>query len=62
MNTIKSYSTRVEADLAKIELRAAGIEATVVGIGAGMEGGAQGVRLLVAANDVNAALAVLGDR
>lgn len=58
---IKSFSTRVEADLARIALQAAGIEATVVGIGVAMEGGADGVRLLVRDDQVEAALEVLRD-
>ena len=47
MTLIKKYSSRVDADLAAIALRAEGIDATIVGIGVGMEGGAEGVRLLV---------------
>ena len=46
MQTIKTYPTNLEADLARITLEAAGIPATVVGIGVGMEGGFGGVRLL----------------
>ena len=61
MKTIKTYSTRVEADLARIALEAAGIPATVVGIGVGMEGGTAGVQLLVPSDRVEAALKVLGD-
>jgi hypothetical protein len=48
MTHVKSYSTRLEADLAAIMLRARGIYAEVVGVGLAMEGGAAGVRLLVA--------------
>lgn len=40
MKTIKTYLTRVEADLARIALDAAGVPSVVVGIGVGMEGGA----------------------
>ncbi len=61
MKTVKSYPTRVEADLARIDLDAAGIPAVVVGIGVGMEGGAEGVRLLVPDECTEAALKVLGD-
>ncbi len=60
MTLIKSYGTRVEADLARIELAAHGITATVVGIGVAMEGGAEGVRLLVPDDQADAAREVLG--
>jgi hypothetical protein len=59
MRTIKTYSTSLDADLARIELDAAGIPAVVVGIGVGMEGGEAGVQLLVPDDHVNAALKVL---
>lgn len=39
MKTIKTYSSRVEADLARIALDAAGVPSVVVGVGVGMEGG-----------------------
>jgi len=61
MKTVKSYPTRVEADLARIALEAADVPAVVVGIGLGMEGGAEGVQLLVPDDRVDAALKVLGD-
>ena len=61
MKIIKSYPTRVEADLARIALEAAQVPAVVVGIGLGMEGGAAGVQLLVPDDRVEAALKVLGD-
>ena len=61
MKTIKTYPTRVEADLARIALEAAGIPSVVVGIGVGMEGGAEGVQLLVPDDRVEAALTLLGD-
>ena len=61
MKTIKTYPSRVEADLARMELEATDIPAVVVGIGVGMEGGAAGVRLLVPDDRVEAALKVLGD-
>jgi hypothetical protein len=61
METIKTYPTNLEADLARIALEAAGIPATVVGIGVGMEGGFGGVRLLVPRDQVEAALKLLGD-
>jgi hypothetical protein len=62
MRQIKTYGTRVEADLAKLELEAAGIEGLVLGVGVGMEGGAEGVRLLVPDDQADEALAVLKDR
>ena len=61
MKTIKTYPTRVEADLARIALDAAGVPSVVVGIGVGMEGGAAGVQLLVEDDRVELALQVLGD-
>jgi hypothetical protein len=61
MKVIKSYPSRVEADLARIALDAEGIAATVIGVGVGMEGGADSVRLLVPDDDVDAALKILGD-
>ena len=61
MTPIKTYSSRIEADLASIELRAAGIAATIVGVGVGMEGGAEGVRLMVPDDQAEAALEVLGN-
>ena len=61
MKIIKSYPTRVEADLARLELEAAGIPSTVVGISAGMEGGVAGVQLLVPDDRVEGALIVLKD-
>ena len=61
MKAIKTYPTRVEADLAKIALESAGVPSVVVGIGVGMEGGAAGVQLLVPDDRVDAALTVLGD-
>ena len=61
MKTIKTYSTSVEADLARLALQAAGIPSTVVGISAGMEGGVAGVQLLVPDDRVEAALTLLKD-
>ncbi len=61
MKSIKSYPTRVEADLARIALEAVDIPAVVIGIGLGMEGGAEGVQLLVPDEHVKEALNVLGD-
>ena len=61
MKPIKTYSTTVEADLARIALDAAGLPSVVVGVGAAMEGGAGGVQLLVPDECVEAALKVLRD-
>lgn len=61
MTPIKTYGTRLDADLARITLSAAGIPATIVGVGVGMEGGADSVRLLVPDEKVDEALEVLRD-
>jgi len=62
MKAVKTYPTRVEADLAKISLDAAGVPSVVVGIGVDLEGGAAGVQLLVPDECVEAALRVLDSR
>ena len=59
MKTIKTYPNRLDADLAKIALDAAGVPSVVVGIGVDVEGGAAGVRLLVPDECVEAALTIL---
>ncbi len=59
MKTVATYSTRLEADLAKLELDRAGIPAVVIGIGVGMEGGAAGVQLLVPSERLDEALKLL---
>lgn len=61
MKAIKSYPTRVEADLARMALDVAGVPSVVVGIGVGMEGGMEGVQLLVPEDQIEAALVVLDD-
>jgi hypothetical protein len=61
MKIIKSYSTRVDADLARIALEAADVPSVVVGLGVNMDGGTAGVQLLVPDDRVEAALTVLGD-
>jgi hypothetical protein len=62
MKAVKSYATRMDADLAKIRLEAAGVPSTVVGIDIALEGGAFGVRLLVPDEYVEKALRVLEPR
>jgi hypothetical protein len=59
MKVIKSYSTSVDAEVARIALDAAGVPSTVVGIDAAMEGGTAGVQLLVADEWIEDALRVL---
>ena len=59
MKAIKSYSDRLEADLAKIALDAAGVPSVIIGVGVTMEGGAAGVQLLVPDAYVEAALRIL---
>ena len=61
MKIIKSYSSRVDADLARITLEAADVPSVVVGLGVNMDGGTAGVQLLVPDDQVEAALEVLGD-
>jgi hypothetical protein len=61
MTLIKTYGTRLEAELARVSLDAAGIAATIVGVGIAMEGGADGVRLFVPDEQADEALAVLRD-
>jgi hypothetical protein len=60
MITIKTYSTNVEAEVARIALDAAGVFSVVIGIGAGLAGGTGGVQLLVEDDRVDQALRVLG--
>jgi hypothetical protein len=59
MKAVKTYSTRLDADIAKAALDAAGVPAVVVGVGLTMSGGAGGVQLLVPDEQVEAALAIL---
>ncbi|MGY0557317.1 MULTISPECIES: hypothetical protein [unclassified Lysobacter] len=61
MRTIKTYPTRLEADLAKIALATFGIPAIVAGIGVSLEGGSAGMKLLVPDDCVGAAMTVLDD-
>lgn len=61
MKPIKSYPTKLAAELARLPLESAGIPSTVVGIEVGMEGGMAGVQLLVPDDYTTAALALLDD-
>jgi hypothetical protein len=61
MTPVRTFNTLVEADLARIALSAEGIEATVVGLDVALEGGAGGVRLLVADKQAAAARKILAD-
>ena len=47
MRVVRSFSSRLDADLARISLDAAGVPSVVVGTGVEFEGGANGVQLLV---------------
>ncbi|HEY8509207.1 MAG TPA: DUF2007 domain-containing protein [Steroidobacteraceae bacterium] len=62
MKAIRTYPTRVEADLARIALEAAGITAIVVGVGITMEGGMASVQLLVPDDKVEEAEKILEGR
>ena len=59
MEVIKTYPTRVEADLARIALEAAGIPCLVVGVGLALQGGIAGVQLLVPKDEVERAMEIL---
>jgi hypothetical protein len=59
MRTVKTYSTRVDAEVAKIALAAADVPSVVVGVGTELEGGSAGVQLLVPDENVEAALKIL---
>jgi putative signal transducing protein len=59
MKTAGTYSSRLEADLAKLALDRAGIPSVVIGTGVGMEGGAAGVQLLVPSERFEEALKLL---
>ena len=58
MQAIRTYSTRLEGDLARIALEGAGIAAAVVGVDVAF-GGIGGVQLLVPEDRVAAAEEVL---
>jgi Putative prokaryotic signal transducing protein len=59
MKAVRTYSTRLDADLARIALDAAGVPSVVVGTGVDLEGGAAGVQLLVPEEFIDAALTAL---
>jgi hypothetical protein len=59
--TIKTYPTRVEAELAKAALDAAEIPCFVAGVGVAMEGGIAAVQLQVPESEVQRALEILGE-
>ena len=61
MKTVKTYPTRIEADIAKLALDAANIPSVVVGVGTAMEGGIAGVKLQVPEDQVERASKVLED-
>jgi hypothetical protein len=59
MKVVKSYSTSVDAEVARIALDAAGVPSTIVGVEAAMEGGTAGVQVLVPEEWFDHALKVL---
>ena len=59
MRVVGRYPTRLDADLARITLEAAGVPSVVVGTGVELEGGAAGVQLLVPDEWIAAATAAL---
>ena len=59
MKVVRSFPSKLDADLAKIALDAAGVPSLVVGTGVEFEGGANGVQLLVPDEWVAAATAAL---
>jgi len=61
VKTVKTYPTRIEADIAKLALDAADIPSVVIGVGAAMEGGIAGVKLQVPEDQVDRAFEILED-
>ena len=59
MKAIKTYSTTIDAELARVTLLAAGIRSVVVGVGVSMEGGTGGITLLVPDECIETALDML---
>ncbi len=62
MRVIKTYASRIEADLDRLALEAADVPALVVGVGMALEGGIEGVKLLVPDDMVERALQILEQR
>lgn len=61
LKTVRTYPTRIEADIAKLALDAADIPSVVIGVGTVMEGGIAGVKLQVPEDQVGRALQILED-
>ncbi len=61
MTPVKTYPTRLEADLATIVLRAEGVLATAIDAGMAKEGHIEEARVLVPEEKVETARNVLGD-
>jgi hypothetical protein len=59
MTTIRSYPTHIEANLAKLRLDAAGVPSVVVGPGIALQGGIDGVQLMVPADQAERAGEIL---
>jgi hypothetical protein len=59
MRVVRSFSSRLDADLARIALDAAEIPSVVVGTGVEFEGGVNGVQLLVPDEWVASAITTL---
>lgn len=59
MKTIKTYSTRTEADIANLALDAAGVPSIIIGVGVAMEGGIAGIKLQVPDDHVELAMEIL---
>lgn len=62
MRVIKTYASRIEADLDRLALEAADVPALVVGVGMALEGGIEGVKLLVPDDMVGRAIQILEQR
>jgi len=61
MKAIRTYQTRIEAELGRITLAGAGLPCEIVGVDVAMEGGPAGVYLLVPDELVEAATQALQD-
>jgi hypothetical protein len=62
MRVVKTYASRIEADLDRVTLEAADVPALVVGVGMALEGGIEGVKLLVPDDMAERALQILAQR